>query len=71
MKHEDIIQLIAGVAIALIQFYAIDPTFSFAKLFARMWDWLARTSGNLANWLGWYSMHARENYYMAVNSLGT
>jgi len=70
VKRDDIVQLIAGVTIAIVQIYAIDPTFSFGAVFARMWDWLARVSGSLANWLAWYSMHARSNYYSAVNSIG-
>lgn len=70
MKKDELIQLLAGVTIAVIQVYAMDPTFSLRLVFARFWDWLARVTGNLANFLGFYSMHARANYYLAVNSIG-
>ena len=61
---DDTIQLLAAVALGLIQIYAVEP-WKF-HVFARFWDWLARVSGGLANYLGWMSIRARHNYFIAL-----
>ena len=61
---DDTIQLLAAVALGLIQIYAVEP-WKF-HIFARFWDWLARVSGALANTLAWMSINARHNYFISL-----
>lgn len=68
MSQNDLIQLISMASLIVIEAYAIQP-WKF-PVFAIFWDWIARITGHLANWLGWQSMHARSNYYMVVSQNG-
>jgi len=61
---EDTIQLIAAAAIAIAQIYVMEP-WKF-QVFARFWDWVARLTGTLANILGYISLEARHNYFIAL-----
>lgn len=61
---DETLQLIAAATVAVCQIYMAEP-WKF-PVFARFWDFMARLCGILANMLGWWSMKARENYYMAI-----
>lgn len=61
---ENTIQLLAAAAIAVCQIYVMEP-WKF-HVFARFWDWFARITGNLANVLGYMSLEARHNYFIAI-----
>lgn len=62
--NPDNIKMIAAAIVALSQVYMIAP-WQF-PIFARMWDWVARFCGWLANMLAWISMKARLNYYLVI-----
>lgn len=61
---EDTLQLLAAATIAVCQIYVMEP-WKF-PVFAHFWDFIARLCGELANVLGWWSMKARQNYFVAV-----
>jgi hypothetical protein len=60
-------QMIAAAVIAVAQVYTMDP--SRFKMFAQFWDILARICGQLANMLALVSVHARANYFLAVQEM--
>jgi hypothetical protein len=62
--RDEIWQLAAVVAATMAQLYMTEP-WKFTAV-ARFWDWLARITGRLANWLGHVSMHARASYYDSI-----
>lgn len=61
---EDTVQLLAAAAIAICQIYVAEP-WKF-HVFARFWDLFARITGRIANVLGWMSLEARHNYFIAI-----
>lgn len=63
----DTFQMIAAAVIAVAQLYSMDPT--RFKFFAQFWDIVARICGQLANLLGLVSVHARANYFLALQEM--
>ena len=61
-------QLIGAVAVAVMQIYALNG-YDFPFL-AWLWDIIAKTTGRIANLLGFISIQARLNYYTVINSYG-
>lgn len=65
---KELIELIGTCIVVVAQIYMIDGhDFPFL---AWAWDVIARLTGQLANLLGFASLHARANYYTVVNSYG-
>lgn len=64
--NSDTIQLIGLAVLILAEQYAVAP-WQFTA-FAKFWDWLATFCSKLSWLLGYLSMRARINYYVAVNS---
>lgn len=64
---EDLIQLIATAVVVLSQLYFMEP-WKF-PIFAKFWDTIARICGRMANVLGWVSVEARANYFLAVQEI--
>lgn len=62
--RDEWVNLIAAAVVTLAQVYVLEP-WKF-PVFAKFWDWIARLTGQLANRLAWWSMHARANYYIAI-----
>ena len=68
MNHDEWIKLAAAAALIVMQAYAVQP-WKYPVL-ALFWDWVARITGQVANRLGWISVNARANYYLAVETSG-
>jgi hypothetical protein len=64
---DEFLQLIATAVVVLSQVYFMEP-WKF-PIFAKFWDWVAKTCGELANMLGWVSVHARANYFHAITEI--
>lgn len=64
---EETFQLLAAATIAVCQIYVMEP-WKF-QVFARFWDIIAKFCGRLANLLGWISLEARKNYFVAVTEV--
>jgi hypothetical protein len=64
MDKDEWIKYLATAALVLAEAYAVQP-WKF-PVFAWFWDFIARVCGRLANSLGWISVNARANYFMAV-----
>jgi hypothetical protein len=60
-------QMLAAAVIAVAQVYTMDP--SRFKVFAYVWDLIARICGQLANVLGLVSIHARANYFLSIQEM--
>lgn len=63
---DELFQLLAASIVALTELYAIRGA-DFAPI-AWFWDFIARLTGHLANFLGRISVSARLNYMMAVQA---
>jgi uncharacterized membrane protein len=60
-------QLIGVGIIMLAQAYVVQP-WNF-PIMAAIWDSIAILAAQLANAFAWLAMHARSNYYLAVNNV--
>lgn len=65
---KDLIEFIGTCVVIIAQIYTFQG--EHFPYIAWLWDKLAIIFGHLANAFGFWSMYARQNYYMAVSSYG-
>jgi hypothetical protein len=59
------VQIICATIITLAELWYLNP--GNMNMFAWLWDFIARVTGELANMLGYISMEARVRYFTVVN----